>query len=110
MTRFIDGHDRHQPSLLPPCVDDYVAPEALVRVVDAFVETLDLAALGFGRTVSAATGRPGFHPGDMLRLYVWGYLNQLRSSRQLGRACERDLEAIWLMHVARLPDDRRIPA
>jgi len=56
---------------------------------DAFIETFDLAALGFDRTVSAATGRPGFHPGDMLRLYVWGYLNQLRSSRQLERACER---------------------
>lgn len=109
MTRFIEGHDRHQPSLLPPCVDDYVAPEALVRVVNAFVETLDLAALGFGRTVSATTGRPGFHPGDMLRLYVWGYLNQLRSSRQLERACKRDLEAIWLMRRMS-PDYRTIAA
>ncbi|MCK4207264.1 transposase [Brucella pituitosa] len=109
MTCFIEGHDRHQPSLLPSCVDDYIAPEALVRVVDAFVETLDLAALGFGRTVTATTGCPGFHPGDMLRLHVWGYLKQLRSSRQLERACERDLEAIWLMRRMS-PDYRTIAA
>ncbi|WP_197057436.1 transposase [Aureimonas altamirensis] len=109
MNRFIQGHDRRQQALLPVCVDDYVAPEALVRVVDAFVETLDLCTLGFGRTLSAATGRPGFHPGDMLRLYIWGYLNQLRSSRQLERACQRDLEAIWLMRRMS-PDYRTIAA
>lgn len=72
---FIEGTDRCQVSLLPACVDDYVAPDALVRVVDAFVAGLDLTKLGFGRTVAAATGRPGYHPGDMLRLYIWGYLN-----------------------------------
>lgn len=80
MSRFIEGHDRHQPSLLPPCVDDYVGLKALVRVVEAFVGSLDLAALGLGLTVSAATGRPGILPGDMPRLCDWGYLNQLRSS------------------------------
>ncbi|WP_323009803.1 transposase [Paracoccus sp. (in: a-proteobacteria)] len=83
--------------------------ESLVRVVDAFVETLDLTSLGFERTISAATGRPGYHPGDMLRLYIWGYLNQLRSSRQLERACQRDLEAIWLMRQM-TPDYRTIAA
>lgn len=72
---FIEGTDRGQVSLLPACVEDYVAPDALVRVVDAFVASLNLGVLGFGRTVAAATGRPGYDPGDMLRLYIWGYLN-----------------------------------
>ena len=94
---FIDGESRDQINLLPPCVDDYVAADALVRVVDAFVDSLDLAELGFGRVVAAATGRPGYEPGDMLRLYIWGYLNQVRSSRQLEKVCVRDLEALWLM-------------
>jgi hypothetical protein len=67
---FIVGVGRRQVSLLPPCVEDYVASDAIVRVVDAFVDSLDLAALGFERTASAATGRPGFHPGDMLRLGI----------------------------------------
>ena len=77
---FIEGDSRDQVSLLPACVDDYVAPNALVRVVDAFVASLDLSELGFNRVISAATGRPGYQPGDMLRLYIWGYLNQVRSS------------------------------
>jgi transposase len=106
---FIDGESRGQISLLPACVDDYVAPEALVRVVDAFVASLDLAELGFNRVVAAATGRPGYQPGDMLRLYIWGYLNQVRSSRHLEKACVRDLEALWL--IRRLaPDYRTIAA
>lgn len=109
MSRFIQGHDRCQASLLPPCVDDYVEAQALVRVVDAFVQSLDLVTLGFERAVSAATGRPGYHPGDMLRLYIWGYLNQLRSSRQLERACQRDLEGLWLMRRM-TPDYRTIAA
>ena len=67
---FIDGESRDQINLLPPCVDDYVAADALVRVVDAFVDSLDLAELGFGRVVAAATGRPGYEPGDMLRLFA----------------------------------------
>ena len=102
---FIEGLARDQVSLLPPCVDDYVSPDALVRVVDAFVTSLNLAELGFGRAIAAVTGRPGYHPGDMLRLYIWGYLNQVRSSRQLERACVRDLEALWLMR--RLAPDYR---
>ncbi|MDP3593646.1 MULTISPECIES: IS1182 family transposase [unclassified Phenylobacterium] len=109
LVSFLEGTDRTQVSLLPPCIDDYVAPESLVRVVDAFVGSLDLAELGFARTVAAATGRPGYHPGDMLRLYVWGYLNQVRSSRHLERACIRDLEALWLMKQL-APDYRTIAA
>lgn len=109
MSGFIQGQDRYQASLLPPCVDDYVGQEALVRVVDAFVQSLDLAELGFERAIAAATGRPGYDPGDMLRLYVWGYLNLLRSSRHLERACTRDLEAMWLMRRM-TPDYRTIAA
>lgn len=106
---FIEGDSRDQISLLPACIDDYVAPDALVRVVDAFVGSLDLAELGFHRVVAAATGRPGYQPGDMLRLYMWGYLNQARSSRHLERACVRDLEALWLMRRL-APDYRTIAA
>ena len=106
---FIEGDSRDQISLLPACIDDYVAPDALVRVVDAFVGSLDLAELGFHRVVAAATGRPGYPPGDMLRLYMWGYLNQARSSRHLERACVRDLEALWLMRRL-APDYRTIAA
>ena len=106
---FIEGPSRAEVSLLPPCIDDYVPANALVRVVDAFVDSLDLSVLGFGRTVAAATGRPGFRPGDLLRLYVWGYLNQVRSSRLLERACLRDLEALWLMRRL-APDYRTIAA
>lgn len=106
---FIEGTERGQASLLPPCLDDYVAPDALVRIVDAFVASLDLTELGFGRTVAAPTGRPGYRPGDMLRLYIWGYLNQLRSSRHLERACTRDLEALWLLRRL-TPDYRTIAA
>lgn len=106
---FIKGTERGQVSLLPPCLDDYVAPDALVRIVDAFVASLDLTELGFGRTIAASTGRPGYYPGDMLRLYIWGYLNQLRSSRHLERACTRDLEALWLLRRL-APDYRTIAA
>lgn len=106
---FIAGESRTQMSLFPACIDDYVAINALVRVVDAFVESLDLVELGFSRAVAAATGRPGYQPGDMLRLYIWGYLNQIRSSRHLEKACVRDLEALWLMRRL-APDYRTIAA
>lgn len=109
MGGFIEGHDRQQASLLPACVDDYVGEDALVRIVDCFVQSLDLADLGFRRAIAASTGRPGYHPGDMLRLYIWGYLNQLRSSRHLERACLRDLEAMWLMRRL-TPDYRTLAA
>ena len=109
MSGFIEGHDRQQASLLPACVDDYVGDDALVRIVDGFVQSLDLADLGFRQAIAASTGRPGYHPGDMLCLYIWGYLNQLRSSRHLERACLRDLEAMWLMRRL-TPDYRTIAA
>jgi transposase len=95
MKRFIEGTDRNQALLLPDCLDDYVDKDNPVRVVDAFVEMLDLGALGFG-IEPEATGRPGYYPGVMLRIYLYGYLNQVQSSRRLERECGRNLELIWL--------------
>ena len=89
MKRFIEGLDRSQTTLLPDCVDDYVDDDNPVRAVDAFVDMLDLAALGFD-VEPEATGRPGYHPATMLKLYVYGYLNQVQSSRRLERECGRN--------------------
>lgn len=94
---YIVGDDRKQASLLPARVEDYVASDAAVRVIDAFADGLDLAQLGFGRSAPASTGRPGYDPRDLLKLYIWGYFNEVRSSRRLERACRRDVEAMWLM-------------
>lgn len=95
MARFIEGADRSQVLLLPECLDDYVGDDSPVRAVDAFVDMLDLGALGFS-VEPEATGRPGYHPGTMLRIYIYGYLNQIQSSRRLERECGRNLELIWL--------------
>lgn len=95
MKQFIEGLDRQQAMLLPECLDDYVDENNPVRAIDAFVDMLDLSVLGFSAE-PAATGRPGYHPGLMLRIYLYGYLNQLQSSRRLERECGRDLELIWL--------------
>ena len=95
MTRFIEGVARDQVTLLPECLDDYVAEDNPARVVDAFIEMLDLASLGFV-VEPEATGRPGYHPSVMLRIYLYGYLNQVQSSRRLERECARNLELIWL--------------
>jgi len=94
MSRFIEGKDRHQRLLLPDCLDDFVGSESPVRVVDVFIDELDLAALGFAG--AAATGRPGYHPGTMLKLYLYGYLNQVQSSRRLEREAGRNVELMWL--------------
>jgi transposase len=94
MGRFIEGRDRSQRLLLPDCVDDYVAKDSPVRVVDVFVDELDLGALGFEG--AAATGRPGYHPAMMLKLYIYGYLNQVQSSRRLEREAGRNVEVMWL--------------
>ena len=95
MTRFIEGVARDQVTLLPESLDEYVAEDNSARVVDAFIEVLDLGGLGFG-VVPEATGRPGYHPSVMLRIYLYGYLNQVQSSRRLERECGRNLELIWL--------------
>jgi len=94
---YIQGAERDQASFLPARIDDYVRPDAAVRVIDAFVAGLDLAKLGFVRSVPAATGRPGYDPGDLLKLYIYGYLNEVRSSRRLERECRRNVELMWLL-------------
>lgn len=94
---YIVGEDREQASFLPARLEDYVASDAAVRVIDAFVDGLELSRLGFVRAVAAWTGRPGYDPRDLLKLYVWGYFNEVRSSRRLERSCRRDVEAMWLL-------------
>ena len=96
MARYVEGWNRSQSFLLPECVDDYVDETNPVRVVDAFVDELDLAKLGFGRAVPADTGRPAYHPAVMLKLYVYGYLNRIPSSRRLEREAQRNIELVWL--------------
>ena len=94
---YIRGQDRGQAALLPAAIEDYVAADAPVRVIDAFVDGLDMERLGFGRAIPAATGRPAYDPRDLLKLYVYGYLNEARSSRRLERECSRNVEAMWLL-------------
>ena len=93
----ISGFARDQLLLLPEAVDDYVDAENPVRFIDAFVDGLDLAAAGFARVEAKATGRPGYAPGDLLKLYIYGYLNRVRSSRRLERECRCNVEVIWLL-------------
>jgi transposase len=95
MKRFVEGEDRRQAVLLPEYLDDYVSEENPVRVIDVFVEELDLKALGFGGGPKA-TGRPAYHPGLLLRIYVYGYINQIVSSRRLEREAQRNVELMWL--------------
>ncbi len=98
----IAGHDRSQTLLLPESVDDYVGPENPVRFIDAFVDGLDLTAAGFVRVAPQVTGRPGYAPKDLLKLYVYGYLNRVRSSRRLEAETHRNIEVIWLLrHLKR---------
>ena len=94
MSRFIEGSDRRQRLLLPDCIDDYVTEDSPVRVVEMFVDELKLGELGFEG--AAVTGRSGYHPATMLKLYVYGYLNQVQSSRRLGREAGRNVELMWL--------------
>jgi transposase len=91
------GPDRSQSQLLPPCLEDYIAAEALVRFIDAFVEGLELKELGFQRAEPNATGRPPYDPTDLLKLYVYGYLNRIRSSRRLEAEARRNIELMWLL-------------
>jgi transposase len=96
MPRFIEGQDRHQTTLLPESLDDFIAEDNAVRVVDAFVNELDLAELGFAGVQAADTGRPSYHPTVLLKIYIYGYLNRVQSSRRLERECQRNLELMWL--------------
>jgi transposase len=96
MKRYVEGLDRRQSFLLPECVDDYVGADNPVRVIDAFVDELDLVQLGFARAEPAETGRPSYHPAVLLKLYLYGYLNRVPSSRRLEREAQRNLEVLWL--------------
>ncbi len=93
---YVRGEDPGQAALLPAAVEDYVAADAPVRVIDAFVDGLDVGGLGLGRSIPAGTGRPPYDPRDLLKLYVYGYLNEVRSSRRLERECSRNVEVMWL--------------
>ena len=101
------GTDRSQLLLLPEAVDDYVGPDNPVRFIEAFVEGLDLVTAGFVRVQAKGTGRPGYDPADLLKLYIYGYLNRVRSSRRLEAETHRNIEAIWLLRHLK-PDFKTI--
>jgi transposase len=103
----IAGHDRLQTLLLPEALDDYVGPDNPVRFIDAFVDGLDLAVAGFSDVEPKPTGRPGYAPGDLLKLYIYGYLNRVRSSRRLEAETHRNVEVIWLLRHLK-PDFKTI--
>src|SRR5215468_352153 len=96
MKRFVEGQDRSQLILLPDCLDDYVGEDNPVRIFDAFIDELDLAVLGFAGVVPEATGRPSYHPVTLLKIYLYGYLNRVQSSRRLEREAQRNIELMWL--------------
>src|SRR5665213_3975114 len=106
MSHFILGSDRKQTWMLPECVEDYVGEDNPVRFIDAFVDGLDWEKLKVV-VLPAATGRPGYQPADLLKLYLYGYLNRVRSSRELERLTHRNLEVIWLLKRLR-PDHKTI--
>jgi transposase len=101
------GLERDQLLLLPEAVDDYVGSDNPVRFIDAFVDGLDLTAAGFLRVEAKAMGRPGYAPGDLLKLYIYGYLNRVRSSRRLETECHRNIEVLWLLRTLK-PDFKTI--
>jgi len=94
--RFISGVSRTQGTLFPESLDDYISEENAIRVVEAFIDELDLESLGFDTGFSKMTGRPGYHPATLLKLYVYGYLNRIQSSRRLEREAQRNVELMWL--------------
>jgi transposase len=97
MKRFIEGDDRNQRMLLPECLEEFVSEDNPVRVVDVFIDGLKLEQLGFDGALPAATGRPAYHPATLLKLYLYGYLNRVQSSRRLEREAQRNLELMWLL-------------
>ena len=104
MDRFVEGEDRNQATLFPERLDDYIAEDNAVRVIDVFVDDLELSGLGF-KTESEAIGRPGYHPATMLKLFIYGYLNRVQSSRRLEREAQRNVELMWL--TGRLAPDHK---
>lgn len=107
MKRFIQGEHRGQGTLLPESLDDYLSDTNPVRVVDVFVDELDLVNLGFEGAIPADTGRPAYHPAILLKIYIYGYLNRIQSSRRLEREAQRNVELMWLT-VRLMPDFKTI--
>ncbi|SNS31399.1 Transposase [Anaerovirgula multivorans] len=104
---YIKGEDRNQIIMFPECIDDYILEDNPVRVIDVFVQTLDLKELGFKKINPNAVGHPSYDPKDMLKLYLYGYLNRIRSSRRLEHEAIRNIELIWLLRKLR-PDFKTI--
>jgi len=104
---YIEGESREQRVLFPEVLDDYISEENLVRFIDAFVDGLAMEELGFDRTAPQETGRPPYDPRDLLRLYIYGYVNRIRTGRTLERECRRNVELMWLMRKLR-PDFKTI--
>src|SRR6188474_2899422 len=96
MKRFVQSEDRSQCTLFPECLDDYIAEDNPVRIIDVFVNALDLGKLGFEGSEPKATGRPAYHPSTLLKIYIYGYLNRVQSSRRLERESQRNVELMWL--------------
>src|SRR3982075_745315 len=94
---YVQGEGRTQATLFPITLEELIPDDHVCRVIDAFVDRLDMAGLGFERAQAAETGRPGYNPRDLLKLYLYGYLNQIRSSRRLEAECRRNVELMWLL-------------
>src|ERR1700719_2520336 len=107
MRRFVEGIDRGQATLFPDCLEDWIDADNPVRVIDAFVEKLDLSELGFAGVAPEATGRPSYHPAVLLKLYIYGCLNRVQSSRRLEREALRNVEVMWLSGRL-IPDHKTI--
>jgi transposase len=107
MKRFVEGQDRGQSTLFPECLEDWLDEDNPVRVIDVFVDGLDLPDLGFVGVEPEATGRPSYHPSVLLKLYIYGYLNRVQSSRRLEREAGRNVEAMWLLGRL-IPDHKTI--
>src|ERR1700751_2769349 len=105
MRRFVEGVDREQATLFPEYLEDWIDRNNPVRAIDAFVDKLDLSGLGFDGVAPEATGRPSYHPSALLKLYIYGYLNRVQSSRRLEREAARNVEAMWL--TCRLVPDHK---
>src|SRR4029079_3203459 len=96
MRRVVEGMDRGQSALFPECLEDWITEDNPVRVIDIFVDELELAELGFDGVAPEGTGRPSYHPSVLLKLYIYGYLNRVQSSRRLEREALRNIEVMWL--------------
>ncbi len=105
MKRFVEGVDRNQSTMFPERLADWIGEDNPVQVIDVFVDELDLGGLGFDRVAPRATGRPGYHPSVLLKLYIYGYLNRVQSSRRLEREAGRNVELMWL--TGRLAPDHK---